>query len=132
MVRLINTNDEISKSVATIKIDILLIRFTCVIYLILHLLTSPQHFFYYEPMDNNSKKSSPVRSVLSEIGIAALLVVLILCTLNYFRILPVSQSFPILSFLPQQPVNSNNLQLQTQEPNRNNIKTTVNSIVRPY
>jgi hypothetical protein len=53
-------------------------------------------------MDNNQGKSSPLGSVITEIIIAAVLVILILGTLNYFSILPLSQSFPFLSFLPQQ------------------------------
>ena len=48
------------------------------------------------------KKGSGLSSVITEVAIAAVLVVLILGTLNYFAILPLSKTFPFLSFLPAQ------------------------------
>jgi len=51
-------------------------------------------------MDGNKKTA--VQGLIIEAGIAGFLVILILITLNYFNILPISDSFSFLSFLPRQ------------------------------
>ncbi len=57
-------------------------------------------------MDNNSKKASSLGSTLVEVGVAGVLIILILSTLNYFGILPLSSNFKFLSFLPTQTKSS--------------------------
>ncbi len=60
-------------------------------------------FAYHEFMEGD-KKGSGLSSVITEVAIAAVLVALILGTLNYFAILPLSNTFSFLSFLPQQSI----------------------------
>jgi len=67
-----------------------------------------------EPGQSNSKKGGGLKSIaLLEIGLFELLFVIgglliILGIFNYYNLLPVSQSFPFLSFLPQQQKTAEN------------------------
>lgn len=62
----------------------------------------------------NEKKKSFLSAVLLEVSIIAVLVIGILVTLNYFRIIPLSATFPYFSFLPAQ----NAIQLNTSNPSQ--------------
>lgn len=65
-------------------------------------------------------KSAAIKGMLIEISVAGMLVILILGTLNYFNILPLSQTFPFLSVLPSQQkaqVSNNPSIIQRQSSN---------------
>lgn len=62
-------------------------------------------------MDKDKKDNSLLAAGVAEIVIAAVLIIAILGTLNYFAILPLSQTFSFLSFLPRQ---STQVKPQTQ------------------
>lgn len=53
-------------------------------------------------MDKEKEQNSLLVAGVAEVAIAAVLIIAILGTLNYFAILPLSNTFSFLSFLPQQ------------------------------
>ena len=70
----------------------------------------------------NDKKEPLLKVVLIEFSIIAFLVIIISAILNYFSILPLSNTFSFLSFLPKQKLfnqkinNNPNLTLETNKP----------------
>ncbi len=75
---------------------------------------------------DNKPKNSTLSAFFLEVGIAAVLVILILGTLNYFGIIPLSKSFPFLSFLPSQSQGQNYLGQFGLAPNQPNSKVLPN------
>ncbi len=67
-------------------------------------------------MDDDKKGKSLLAAGLVEITIVTVLIVAILGTLNYFAVLPLSDTFPFLSFLPQQSTQVNPQKRDNQFP----------------
>lgn len=74
-------------------------------------------------MEKDKKGNSLLAAGVAEIVIVAVLIIAILGTLNYFAILPLSRTFPFLSFLPRQ---STQVKPQTQDNQGQETRTNQN------